>query len=1113
MSYQDIASSWDNIRFDVPTQERRQYELSQSLLPQGTTSKQASIEAQYAAQRGTIVSSSGTLRPSAEGYRYSSGELFAVTPTGPAAAQAAISGPSLPSPAQLPSAGVGMIGLIAREKLGMDYISGGNAMTSALQANKAPGVSGPIIPTETKLAIRNVALTLPGIRTVWSAGEYIGLDYLLGVKTSEYNKQYSALESQGLISGSEFRGSEAQYNSLNAKYQQIESLQKLQGVALDRTLGINVAEAQAGERWKVPGTQFEPATAAYDFGHGLTTQLSGGWKGIQGGIGKTFEPVAPVAVTMVAGGMMMAGMSPRVIPHTLSFVKGFGQGVAATPEFIGMAMVGAEGLVKHPQAIPGAAILGGYIQAKGIYEGVTTRPVEFAGEMYGTSLAMGYAGRGISKATGFGVGIIDIPTGRVQRSTSYESGRAVTTERPITTSMAGLYWRNPLERPLLGRTETLSARPLVGVAWGESLGRPAPFVGRYVLPENVPVGTGYLPVTPADWAFARMTMETRLGGMGDPMRHIWDETFATRRVAHSMRGGTAPELAEPWGRVAPQTIPEPAWGEVAQYIRANRQDMVVYGSTTGRAFMGEYGRVTLGDLDIDIRPSRAQEHSQNIYNIVRRHQPNIGELRHETSMITGDAGRYTARMPSGEIVLDLHPYWEAKWDTPRSGLAESGGVRMMPLSRTVWGKTMFFLQYREVAPGRAIIEPYSGRFKDPADISLIMGKYSRDVLGKPLRWDINRIRAGGRLQLAQDAARISQSFDTYVRRYAKEGIPLLEEGRPALRGLDFETPNIADIDIRIGAITEFQRTDLFSEEFRPIRYGVQEYPQVLSTVPSLWKAPPLTTGTSAVKYSTTAARYLDTYTKTVSPGGKYQSPSPSGKYSAGYPSPAHLNKYLGYPPAKYPGVSKYGGIQRYLSGTRYPLVQRYPGGTKYPGIPQIPVYPGYPVTGKPPGYPTTNYPGRPTPPTTTTYPGITPVTTQYPGLTTKTASQLYPATTTTTRRQPPAPPEFPPPWRPPFTPPPTITIPRRWLTLTEEKPKKKQGIRMAPDVLASAWNLESPIPRIRQAFGYNIGIPLAKSQRRNELAISNIQKSRIPTRYVWKMPFEQIRRINVPKVI
>jgi len=72
---------------------------------------------------------------------------------------------------------------------------------------------------------------------------------------------------------------------------------------------------------------------------------------------------------------------------------------------------------------------------------------------------------------------------------------------------------------------------------------------------------------------------------------------------------------------------------------------------------------------------------------------------------------------------------------------------------------------------------------------------------------------------------------------------------------------------------------------------------------------------------------------------------------------------------------------------------------------------------------------------------------------------------------------------------------------------------MAPDVLASAWNIESPVPRIRQAFGYNIGMPLAKSQRRNELAISNIQKSRIPTRYVWKMPFEQIRKINVPRVI
>jgi len=72
---------------------------------------------------------------------------------------------------------------------------------------------------------------------------------------------------------------------------------------------------------------------------------------------------------------------------------------------------------------------------------------------------------------------------------------------------------------------------------------------------------------------------------------------------------------------------------------------------------------------------------------------------------------------------------------------------------------------------------------------------------------------------------------------------------------------------------------------------------------------------------------------------------------------------------------------------------------------------------------------------------------------------------------------------------------------------------MAPDVLASAWNIESPVPRIRQAFGRGWGLPLAKSQRRNELAISNLQKSRTPLVYVKKLPFEQVHKLFVPKVI
>lgn len=783
MSWDEVGRAWENIR--LPNLELRAQQIFEASMPKVPSEKYLSLLSQYQQQKQNIVSSSGLLVPTGAGFvNLTTGE--SIIPSNIQAAPIP-SGPEIKLPTELPSPITrGLMGQIAYEKLGMDYLIGGTAL---VQGEKPFSIQLPTIPQETAVKIRETMLSIPVVGNLYSAGEYIGADIILSQKIAEYEKTYSQFQSQGLISGNVFKGTEQQFAQLNRQFEEIQRIQSLQTQAAERALGVSFPELR---------TQTAVTGKAYEIGHGVTEWLN--TNVISPGVemaGK-LSPALPVLL----GGMAVTPIPTQILPRTFEFSTGLVKGVASVPEYVGMVVVGAEGLIKHPQGLPGAIVLGGYIQAKGAYEGITTRPVEFAGELVGSAIGLHAAGKGISRVTGLGFGLSEIPTGKVERIISYEGGKRIVTEKPISVTISGLYWRNPLERPFIGKTETLSARPLFGLTWGKPIGGIEPFVGRYILPTDVPIGAGYIPITPSDWAFARPTMESRLTTTGFNFYNIWEKTFKARGVAYGMEGSLAPELEEPWGRIAPTTIGEPAWREVTEYIRKFREDMVVYGSTTVRTFTGEYGRITLGDLDVNIRPDRAKIHAENIYNIVKKYRPELRELVHETSMITGETGRYTARLPSGEIVLDLHPYWEAKWDTPKSGLVESGGIRMMPLSRTVWGKTMFFLQYREIGPGMAVIEPYSGRFKDPADLALIMGKYTRDVLNKPLKWDINRIRSLGRLKLAQESAEISVAFEEYTRRYAREGIPLIEEARPALRGLDLTRAPKPEVDIRAGSLVE-----------------------------------------------------------------------------------------------------------------------------------------------------------------------------------------------------------------------------------------------------------------------------------------------------------------------
>lgn len=136
-TWNDINDWYGDAKFNLPTQERRQWEIGQSLLPSLPSSKALAIEQQYAAQKGMIVSSSGNLTPTEGGYRYSSGELFTPTALQPKDEGSIL--PALPSLSlgkALPAPPVGLIGGIARAKLGQDYLTGGSIIPQAKATEK-----------------------------------------------------------------------------------------------------------------------------------------------------------------------------------------------------------------------------------------------------------------------------------------------------------------------------------------------------------------------------------------------------------------------------------------------------------------------------------------------------------------------------------------------------------------------------------------------------------------------------------------------------------------------------------------------------------------------------------------------------------------------------------------------------------------------------------------------------------------------------------------------------------------------------------------------------------------------------------------------------------------
>lgn len=205
---QEIEDWYGEARFDLPTQERREYDIYRSMLPAGPTAKQQAIEAQYAQQKGTILSSSGILRPTGtETYSYvddsgwyqeqgtrvtgwqnvTRGGVFAPTDVKPevlGVAAQSVGGAVVP----VVRASQGMIGDIAHSMLSQDYIVRGGVLPSIPQ-QKAPeptGVAAPDTTITPTTGPKYGSYTFrEGIKDYWTlpvaAGAMIALDYMAGV--------------------------------------------------------------------------------------------------------------------------------------------------------------------------------------------------------------------------------------------------------------------------------------------------------------------------------------------------------------------------------------------------------------------------------------------------------------------------------------------------------------------------------------------------------------------------------------------------------------------------------------------------------------------------------------------------------------------------------------------------------------------------------------------------------------------------------------------------------------------------------------------------------------------------------------------------------------------
>lgn len=1226
MSYGDIQSSWDAIRFDVPTQERRAYEIRQSQLPTGPSARYNEITRQYNAQQGIIVSSSGNLTPTAGGYVSSRGEPF--IPSGPTVKTPGITKLSTMPKAELPGSKLGLIGMIAREKLGMDYISGGSIYKTATQEKKLPtapttyanpfqGVPlleqaaaagrfmGAVLPGSSAAAQRAVSFgqdifqKTPVLSGFYDTGVYVGLETKIERISKELNKSVPAFETKwgSKIQGGTFTGTSGEYSQYQKEYSGI----KAQADMLDTLVSQQQVKKAQMFGGKTPSTEQMWTYPVYATARGIAD-----WYGP--------TVAAPILKSFGESQQRYA----RTYPIESKVLFGVGGAVVSEPgeALAGVAALlpGAERLgriaIQEPQVIPALVGTGLYLQAKGMYEGVTTQPAKtFVNLVY--SAAFLHAGTRLGSAVltgvGKGTGLIygKMPVIHKGSVVPYESSglsiEKLMYSEEVTATRVSVR-QGTLQAGIKLFSEHASRwgpewkqapdvfQPGAYVAFGGETAHPVGsyfftkptstigksvyrFITRpraYVIKDIPTVGKAIRTLAPERFPEIVSRLSKEIHSTGKIRRATWDELYQysaeysrmidepVATITPKRQMGVMEPESEMFlvykgekGHVPYQSsrflgITERHFG-IAKEV-SFRQTQPTTGILSSVRFLPEnlaynwnirYSTLKSpvgGVYNVNVL-SHALENMGYKYDVITRgpheftypheflhHGPeHIGAVRGNIESLRLESPELSRRISTNyaDALALLHD------------VAKVGDIEAAPYTHAFTAGEL--LKTGKFSPDILTRLTSAERSSLPMDIAqhtfIQPGLFSLRGIGTHM-WsptvEARALATADRLDIGRVGKQVdpSQLFRIPEQTVTFRHAQFIERVTPGFKTVFVETPSYTSSAI---SPTSLYRqtlscglvcTSLKFFEGKPLESQHEEsFSRQLEWERRTWGRDWMEKERQ-IKYSKSKAypetayspaRYLKTQ---YAPGYKGQYPV---RYTGAYPARYGVEypaKYLGaypvryagmYPvkytgqyPAKYTGQypAKYTGQYPVDYTGQYPVkyIGKYPA--KYPGkypVKYVPKYvPGYPP-GYPPAYPPSYPPSYP--------PGYPP---SYPPKYPPKKPPTYP---------PGYPPEYPPP-KPPFVPPNyTLAFPRRWFTLIEEKPKKKKGIKLGPDVLASAWNIESPIPRIRQAFGYNIGRPLAKAQRRNELTISNLQKSRTPLVYVKKLPFEQVHKLFVPKVI
>lgn len=825
-TWKDISDWYGDARFDLPTQERREWEIFSSNVPFVTT-KQLAIEQQYAQQQRVIVSSSGNIVMTDQGWKNVTRDEF-LFPTPTKASDSLLPIPTTEKKSLLEMQLTTMrspfdtSGRVDMGKVWSGLTSPQKQPEQTLFVNPFQGVPvleqsamvgnllGSMSPKARAIGTAAVSFgqgffpTAPVLSGFYDTGQYVGLDLKIKPLSEELQASIPVFEKkwESKISGNMFTGTESEYSLFQKEYTPL----KAKSDQLDALLGQQTALKQKMFGGKTPSTEQMLTYPVYSYAREFAD-----WYGpnIAEPITQSFtETQQRYTRTYPLESMVMFAVGKAAVSEPVEAAAGVAM---LLPGFERLAKV----TVNEPGQVAGFAGMGLYLQAQGMYEGFTTQPAKTFVNLVYSAGYMHVLGRGASFISPIGGELVEVPTGKVTRS--YDPVTGITTETPVMTKVYGIYAKNPFAglvfRPgdllrlynPIHQIESVGNRALFGYVGGRGLG--GLFAGSPIGAfGEVPIGTGYRPVTRGGSAFVNPIMESRL--TPEHLR-VWRASQVITELA--MKKIINPAVLREYGLMKPKALSWDTWNRVLDYLEEHRADIVEYGSTTQSVYLPR-SRLTLGDIDLDIRPNVAEMVSQDIYNIIRTDpgMRGVGPLTRETSQLTG--GRWTARHPTEGIILDLHPHWQAEWDIPGVIPTTERGFKIMPMSETAQGKVFFSTNYREVVPGqRAIVEFGEGRFKDPADLSVIFGNLAEMEINRPLRWDINRLRFGARQRLAEQYLEIGRAYEEYVTDFVGKQFPeavqyLQEAGFPA-RHANLGGGRVADIDVRIGAITEFVKTD------------------------------------------------------------------------------------------------------------------------------------------------------------------------------------------------------------------------------------------------------------------------------------------------------------------